>query len=110
MNQRTSLEPTRLDFPCIDKSKITIDMLPQLAINDLLTITAKVKLVETAKEIKDGWKVQNISISDSKSSVRLALWNDFIGSSVKGETYRFVNVRLNKDKHNVLYLSTTKQN
>ena len=109
MSNSTSIEEgLDLDYECIDKTKIKINMLPNLALGDLLTIVADVKIVQPVKTVKNDLKVQDLSVSDSTAAVRIALWNSFVDSCVKGTTYKFVNVRLVAEKDGTLFLQSTK--
>ena len=87
-----------LDFDCIDKSNLTIDMLPKLAVADLLTVTAEVKIVQPAKTVAGNLLVQDFSVSDATGAVRAALWNTFVNSCQKGVTFKFVNLCLLVEK------------
>ena len=107
-NATTVEEVLDLDYECIDKTKIKINMLPSLAIGDLVTLVADVKIVQPVKTVKNDLKVQDLSVSDSTASVRIALWNDFVDTCEKGKTYKFVNVRLVAEKEKTLFLQSTK--
>ena len=110
MSYTSSIERVaQLDYECINRSEVTISMLPQLAIGDLLTFIAEVKNVKTPRSIKNHGEIQDISVSDTTGSVKVTLWQSFVKSCSKGRTYKFSNVRLMKDKYyGNYYLSTTK--
>ena len=109
MSHATTVEEgSDLDYECIDKTKVKINMLPKLAKGDLLTIVAQVKIVQPVKTVKKDLKVQDLSVSDSTAAIRLALWKSLVDKCVKGGTYTFVNFRLVAEKNGTLFLQSTK--
>jgi hypothetical protein len=110
MSKTTVLENTQLDYDCLDMNAITLNMLPQLAVGGLVTVVGEVKVVQASRTVKNNLTVQDLSVCDKTSSVKMTLWNDLCNSCKKGETYKFCNVRVSVDKlYGNLYLSSTKE-
>ncbi len=73
-------------------------------------VTVKAKVTNKSKEQKAGdLTLVNCTLLDPTASIRMVLWENFIGQVENNRTYMFHNVMVRKDKYNdTIYLSTAK--
>ena len=73
-----------------------------------ITVTVKVIDISTTKVLDDNRVVQNILVSDNKTTAKVALWQDFVDSVTLGKSYKLINFAVKKHE-NISTLFTPKR-
>lgn len=117
MGDRTDISKSTKTFTVEDYEESSSDVTKEITINQLQTqppfqkvsLSAKVIEIDEIATLQDGRKVQNIMISDSTGTAKVALWEDSINSVKLLKSYKFVNLTV-KNYHETNTLFTPRKN
>ena len=103
MDDRTKVTPTTPlpDFLPIDCNvAILVSQFPTIALDQLITVKANVIHTYTPQQQVSNkgqhYTMQDVIIADSTNSVKLILWEDFVGTMEKETSYLIKNVEVRK--------------
>ena len=103
MDNRTKVTPTTPlpDFLPIDCNvAIPLSQFPTIALDQLITVKAKViHIYPPQQQVSNKgqhYTMQDVIIADSTNSVKLTLWEDFVGTMEKEQSYLIKNVKVRR--------------
>ena len=110
-------EVTIENFPAIDFDKVKLPTTMNLSTiksvcpGQIVTVTAKVTHLYLSKTVgSENLQLQHAIIADPSGTIKVTLWENFVGSIKQGDTYTFRDICVYKDKmsHEICLLNTAK--
>ena len=110
-------EVTIEHFPAIDFDKVKLPTMMNLSTiksvcpGQIVTVTAKVTHLYPSKTVgSENLQLQHAIIADPSGTMKMTLWENFVGSIKQGDTYTFRDICVYKDKmsHEICLLNTAK--
>ena len=110
-------EVTIEHFPAIDFDKVKLPTTMNLSTiksvcpGQIVTVTAKVTHLYLSKTVgSENLQLQHAIIADPSGTMKMTLWENFVGSIKQGDTYTFRDICVYKDKmsHEICLLNTAK--
>ena len=110
-------EVTIEHFPAIDFDKVKLPTTMNLSTiksvcpGQIVTVTAKVTHLYLSKTVGyENVQLQHAIIADPSGTMKMTLWENFVGSIKQGDTYTFRDICVYKDKmsHEICLLNTAK--
>ena len=102
------VEPAKVDFEAANISGVVnLVNIPKCSDNQIISVHVQVTDVGKKRKVKNNTlDLQEVCVTDSTSSAKLCLFDDYCGQVLKGSSYDIASVRVKKDKFGGFALNT----